>query len=121
MQELLWFEAILKGAVGLLLIAMPLSLLKLLGLHRPEQRFWPRLAGFLLLGIAAGVVVTLLLPAAKGGIGAAGLVALNLAGAAALIAPLIWGTAAPEWRGRFLVLMTTLALLTLAFVEIAHI
>lgn len=121
MQELLWFEAIFKGAVALFLIVMPLSLTRILGLHRPEQRFWPRLAGFLLLGISAGVLVTLLFPAARGGIGVAGLLAINLAGAAALVVPLIWGTAAPERRGRLLIVLTTIALLTLAFIEIAHI
>lgn len=121
MQQLLLLEVVLKGAAGILLILMPLSALKLFGLHRPTERFWPRLAGFLLLGISAGTLVTMASPDSHGGIGPAGLICINFAGAAGLIAPLIWGTAAPERRGRFLLSLTTFTLLALGFIEIAHV
>lgn len=121
MLQLLWIEVALKGAVALVLILAPMTFVRLLGLQRTEQRFWPRIAGFMLLGIAAGVLLTLLVPTARGGIGPAGLIAINLAAASGLIAPLVWGTAAPFRRGRFLILGAALVLLTLAFLEIAHI
>lgn len=121
MQQLLWLEVALKGAAGLILIVLPFSALRTLGLDRPANRFWPRFSGFLLFGIAAGTLLSLASPSTKGGIGAGGLVALNLAAAAGLIVPLVWGTAAPDRRGRFLLAALTAALLALAFVEIAHI
>lgn len=121
MHQLLWIEVALKGAVALALILAPMTFVRVLGLHRTEQRFWPRLAGFALFGIAAGTLVTLLVPAARGGLGPAGLIAINLSGASGLLAPLVWGTAAPFRRGRFLILGAALVLLTLAFLEIAHI
>lgn len=120
MEPVLWFEVAMKGAIGIALVAAPLTVLRLFGLHRDGPRFWPRLVGFLLLGIAAGVLAGLLIPAAKGGIGPAGLIALNLAAAAGLFAPLVWGTAAPFRRGRLIILVLLLTLLALAFLEIAH-
>ncbi len=121
MQQILWFEIIFKGAIGATLLILPLTALSVAGLQRPETGFWPRLVGALLLGIAAGVFLTLRFPEANGGIGPAGLVAVNLSLAAGLLSPLVWGTAAPFRRGRFAVLVLGLASLALAFLEIAHI
>ena len=78
------------------------------------------MTGFLLIGIAAATLVSLLSPSTRGGLGPGGLVAINLAAASGLIAPLVWGTAAPVRRGRLLLVIATLTLLTLAFLEIAH-
>lgn len=121
MQQLLWFEIIFKGAIGAAFLAVPLTLIRIAGLQKPETGFWPRLAGALLAGIAAGVFITLRFPEAQGGIGPAGLVAINLGTAAALIIPLIMGTAAPTRRGRALIVTGAVAHLALAFLEIAHI
>ncbi len=121
MEQLIWFEVAFKGAAGLALIVLPNTTLRILGLHRDAQRFWPRIAGCVLAGIALGVLATLLTPQARGGIGPAGLIAVNLSLAAGLLSPLVWGTAAPFRRGRFAVLVLGLASLALAFLEIAHI
>ncbi len=121
MQQILWLEVILKAAAGLALITLPLTVIRFLGLQRPETGFWPRLLGGVILGIAAGVFITLQLPNARGGIGPAGLAAINLASAAMLIAPLIMATAAPTRRGRALIVLAAVALLALAFLEIAHV
>lgn len=121
MQQLLWIEVILKAAAGVTLIILPLSAIRLVGMQRPETGFWPRLLGAVVLGIAAGVFMTLQFPDAKGGIGPAGLISINLAGAGAMIAPLIMGTAAPTRRGKAFILANAVALLSLAFLEIAHI
>ena len=121
MQQILWFELLLKGAAGLLLILVPLTSIRSAGLDRPGTGFWPRLVGGILLGLAAAVYVTLSYPEARGALGAAGLVPVNLAAAAMMIAPLIMGTAAPTRRGRLFILAMAIVSLTLAFLEIAHI
>lgn len=121
MQQLLWFEVILKAAAGLTLVIAPLTAIRIAGMHRPEGGFWPRLLGGVILGVAAAVYVTLQFPEARGGLGPAGLIPINLAGAGAMIAPLIMGTAAPSRRGKLFILVNALVLLTLAFLEIAHI
>lgn len=121
MQQILWLEVFLKGAAGLTLLLLPLTAIRIAGMHRPETGFWPRLVGGVVLGIAAAVYVTLQFPEARGGLGPAGLIPINLAAAAAMIAPLIMGTAAPSRRGKLFILVNALALLTLAFLEIAHI
>jgi hypothetical protein len=120
-QQLLWFEVVLKSVAGLVLVLLPLTALRFVGMQRPETGFWPRLLGGIVLGIAAGVFITLRFPEARGGIGPAGLVAVNLAGAAMLIAPLIMGTAAPTRRGRAVIVLGAVTLLALAFLEIAHV
>lgn len=121
MQQLLWFEVFLKAAAGLTLLIAPLTAISIAGVHRPESGFWPRLLGGVILGIAGAVYVTLSFPDARGGLGPAGLIPINLAAAAAMIAPLIMGTAAPSRRGKAFILVNALVLLTLAFLEIAHI
>lgn len=117
MQQLLWFEIIFKAAAGLVLLFVPLTALRIFGLHRPEYGFWPRFAGAVAIGIAAAVFVTLNYPEARGGLGPAGLIPINLAAAGALIAPLILETAAPTRRGRLFILTIAVVLVALAFLE----
>jgi hypothetical protein len=121
LQQILWFEVLIKAAAGLTLFLMPLTAIRLTGMQKPETGFWPRLLGAVVLGIACAVFITLDFPDAKGGLGPAGLIPINLSGAAAMIVPLIMGTAAPSRRGRVFILANAIALLTLAFLEIAHI
>lgn len=120
-QQLLWIEIILKAAAGLTLVLVPLTAIRIVGMQRPETGFWPRLLGAVVLGIAAGVFMTLQYPDVRGGIGPAGLIPINLFGAGAMIAPLILGTAAPTKRGKAFILANAVVLVTLAFLEIAHI
>lgn len=121
MQQLLWFEVILKTSAGLTLLLIPLTAIAVTGMQKPETGFWPRLLGAVVLAIAIGVFLTLQYPNARGGIGPAGLVPINLLGAAAMAAPLILGTAAPTRRGKAFILANVVVLLGLAFLEIAHI
>lgn len=121
MQQLLWFEVLLKAAAGLTLVLVPLTAIRMTGMQRPETGFWPRLLGAVVLGVAGAVFMTLHFPDAHGGLGPAGLIPINLAGAGAMIAPLIMGTAAPTRRGKIFILANAVVLLTLAFMEIAHI
>lgn len=118
--DLLWIEVSLKAAAGATLVLLPLTAISIVGMERPATGFWPRLLGAVVLAIAAGVAIPLIWPDATGGIGYAGLIPINLAGAAAMIAPLIMGSAAPTQRGRAFVLINALTLLALAFVEISY-
>lgn len=120
MLQLLWFEIILKAAAGLCLFLLPITVIRILGLPRPDTGFWPRLVGAILVGIAIGVFMTIRFPDARGGIGPAGLIPINFMGATAMIAPLIMGTAAPTRRGTLFVVAAAVVLLALAFLEIAH-
>lgn len=121
LQQILWFELVIKALAGLTLFLIPLTAIRITGMQRPENGFWPRLLGAVIFGIACAVFITLNFPDAKGGLGPAGLIPINLAGAAAMIAPLIMGSAAPTRRGRLFILVNAVVLLTLAFLEIAHI
>lgn len=85
MQQILWFEIILKGLLGTGLFLVPGTLAAIAGLHRIENQFWPRIAGALLIGLAACILVQSEATSAKGAIGPAGLVAINLAGASGLL------------------------------------
>lgn len=120
MQQLLWFEVALKATAGLALFLIPLTVIRLAGLQRPDSGFWPRLVGGIVIGVAIAVYITLQFPDARGGLGPAGLIPINLTAAAALIAPLIMGTAAPSRRGKLFLFLTSVVLLTLSFLEIAH-
>lgn len=121
MLQILWFEVAFKAIAGAALFVMPVTLIRIFGLAKADTGFWPRGCGALLIGIAAAVFIGLKYPQAHGAIGPAGLIAVNLASAAALIGHLIMGSAAPARRGRVMVLLTVILLLALSFAEIAHI
>ena len=121
MLQILWFEVAFKAITGAALFALPLSHIRIFGLAKADTGFWPRSCGALLIGIAAAVFIGLEYPEVHGATGPAGLIAVNLSGAAALIGHLIMGSAAPARRGRVMVLLTVILLLALAFAEIAHI
>ena len=59
MQQLLWFEVILKASAGLTLLLIPLTAIAVSGMQKPETGFWPRLLGAVVLAIAIGVFLTL--------------------------------------------------------------
>jgi NO-binding membrane sensor protein with MHYT domain len=116
-EQLLWIEACLKLGTGLALVTTPRMLARLLGLPSADQPFWPRLLGALLVGLG---IASLLEVRMQGGLGLAGSVAVNLAGAAMIITLLILGRAGKTMRGRFLLWLTAAALVILGLVEIAY-
>lgn len=121
MQQILWFEVLLKAGLGAVLLLLPMTSVRLAGLERPQTAFWVRVTGGTLLGLAVAVFIPLHFPEARGGLGPAGLVSVNLGAAAGLLVSLIMGYAAPTRRGWLVILTCTLVLLTSAFLEIAHI
>jgi hypothetical protein len=121
LQQILWVEIVLKAAIGAALVTVPLTVISLAGLQRPETGFWPRLLGALVLAVATSVWIGIRFPEARGAIGPAGLIPINLYAAAAMLAPLVLGRAAPTRWGRLLIAVGAALLLGLAFVEIAHV
>jgi hypothetical protein len=117
-QQLLWLETLLKFGAGLPLALVPLSTLRLLGLPRPEQGFWPRLCGILLLGLAAATFIEGR-AAGSGGLGLAGCIIINLCGAAMLSTLLVMDRGPSAARGRFIVWAVIVVLVVLSLFEIA--
>lgn len=120
MHQLLVIEAIMKLSGGLLLLIAPVTIARLLGLHRPEQGFWPRLLGAALVGIAAASAIEAWLPSSNG-LGLAGSVAINLVAAFVIISVLLMQSGAPTRRGRLALWLLTSGLVLLALVEIAYV
>lgn len=117
MQQYLIIEVLLKGGLGAILVAAPGLLAKLFGLPRTDP-LWPRLLGAALIGIAAAAFIEARLPATRG-LGLGGLVAINLSGAAVLLALLILGVAAPTRRGRIALWLAFAVLALLALAQIS--
>lgn len=120
MQQLLFLEAIVKAAIGVLLMAAPGVVLKVLGLPSPPTGFWPRLFGATLFGIAGANVIEGTLLASRG-LGLAGSLAINFAIAAMLTIQLAVNAAAETVRGKMLLWILVACLYVLILVEIAHV
>jgi hypothetical protein len=118
-QQFLWIEACLKLAGGLMLVTAPRVLARLLGLPSADDRFWPRLLGAVLIGLAAASLIEGRRPGA-GGLGLAGSIAINLAGAAMISALLILHRAGNTRRGRVLLGLLAALLVLLSLIEIAY-
>lgn len=117
MQQLLWVETLLKFFPGALLAIAPMSTLRVLGLPRPDSGFWPRVCGALLVGVAAALFLEG--TSAGHGLGLAGVVVINLVGAAMLSTMLVLDRGPASARGRTAVWLTVCVLVTLCVIEIA--
>lgn len=117
MQQLLWIETLLKFFPGVLLTIAPLMMSRALGLPRPDSGFWPRVCGALLTGIAAALFLEG--TSAGHGLGLAGVVVINLCGAAVLATMLVLDRGPSSRRGRMAVWLTVCALVTLSVIEIS--
>ena len=118
MQQMLWIETILKVTAGTALFLLPGLVAKGFGLPVVQNAFWPRIAGGLLLAIGAGVYLQGAAPKV-GGIGLGGLVAINLAGAAALLSLIMLKRGADTARGTITLVAMLVTLVALALIEIA--
>lgn len=117
MQQLLWLETLLKFTAGVLLALAPLTTLRILGLPRADTGFWPRLVGILLLGLAGALFLE---GTSRGhGLGLAGVVIVNLAGASLLATLLVLESGPTSARGRTAVWAVVCALVSLSVLEIA--
>lgn len=111
---------VLKLAAGCVLVLLPLTTSRVLGLPKPERGLWHRLLGAVLLGIAGAIYLEGRLPQSSG-LGLAGLVVINLAAVAILFSSLVLNLGASTGRGRTILALTALLLLGLSLLEIAHV
>ena len=118
LAEILTADALAKACIGLILLLLPGPTARLAGLWRGDVAFWPRMAGALLLGIALAIVLQFYIPA-KGGLGAAGTIAINMTGAVALLSALSMGAGAPTRRGRAVLWSMFALLVVVSLAEIA--
>lgn len=117
-HQLLWLETLLRFSAGLVLLIMPLTAARVLGLPLPQALLWPRLLGAILVGMAGA---TLLEGAVSGsrGLGLGGLVLINLATAGTLITLLVLERASQTRRGKLFLWALAVWLIAFAVLEIA--
>ena len=113
-----WIDAGMRLAIGLALLAVPKLAIVTLGLPKTSQTFWPRMAGVLLLALAAGTAIDARWPG-KGGPTIGGLVALNVAIAFALATALVVGQLEVPGRGRLALWIAALGSALLALLQLA--
>jgi hypothetical protein len=116
--QLLWIELMANLVVGTLLVLLPRTLARLLGLPPVAEPFWPRLMGVVLIGLAAATLLEAQ-ASAKNGLGLAGHVAINFILALGLVTLLLLGRAGANRRGRTVLWLTAATLALLAIVELA--
>jgi len=117
-QQLLWIETLLNFFAGLLLVLLPGSTIKLLGLPATAS-FWPRLLGALLMGIACAIFLEGSAPG-SGGLGLAGLVLINACVVSILGALLVLELGPVSARGRALMWLFLVLVVWLSILEIAN-
>lgn len=120
MIQLLWIELVAKLAAGLVLLVIPLTAIKVLGLPRPPTAFWPRLLGGVLLGLSAATFMDTTVRLGHG-LSLGGSFVINLASGLTLGAMLFLKQGPDTRRGRAILWLIAGTLLALALVEIAYI
>lgn len=122
-DQLLWFETLLKGGIGLIMLFMPITAAKIAGLPHGNAAFWPRLFGAALLGIAAAFALQgysqINSNITTGGLSLGGAIAINLVTVLSLIGTLIFKGVSSR-RGQLLIATLTLLLTFLILFEIAN-
>lgn len=117
-NQLLFLEAVLKGAAGIILVLLPGVAIKALGLAQTPTYFWPRMLGAVLLGMSVASVLEGSLRA-KAGLGLSGSIAINLAAIFVLGSHLILARTAPTKRGRLTLWLLVIVLAALSLAEFA--
>jgi hypothetical protein len=79
-HQLLWIETLLKLAGGLILLFLPITAARTIGLPHGNIGLWPRLVGALLIGIAGALYLegVKLSQLRHGGLGLGGMALINL-------------------------------------------
>jgi len=117
-DQLLWLETLLRFSSGLVLLIMPLTTARILGLPLPQALLWPRLLGALLIGMAAAILLEGSIAGGKG-LGLGGLVLVNLIGAAVIITLLVMERGSQTRRGKLVLWGLAVGLIMLGLLEIA--
>lgn len=110
----------MKLAGGLVLVTLPLTAIKVLGLPSAGTAFWPRLLGALLIALAAATFMDVSVRLGHG-LSLGGSMVINLVSGLTLMAMLVMKQGAASWRGQAVLWALVVAVLGLALVEIAYI
>jgi hypothetical protein len=117
---LLAVDGAVNVILGTLLLLSPFGLIELLGLPPAGSLFYPVILGAVLLGIGLALFLELLgSPRQVRGLGLGGAIVINLIGASALIAWLVFGSPAIALRGRALLWAVGLLVFLIAVAELA--
>ena len=103
----------------MVLLLIPLTVIRILGLPRSDSGFWPRLLGAVMIGLAGACALELRFPGTKG-LALGGAIVVNLTVSAALAVMLALGGGAPTARGRIALWLLVALLISLSLIEIAH-
>ncbi|HEX5600567.1 MAG TPA: ABC transporter permease [Hyphomicrobiaceae bacterium] len=117
-DQLLWFETLIRFSAGLVLLIMPLTAARVLGLPLPQALLWPRLLGALLIGMAAATLLEGSISGSRG-LGLGGLVLINLITAVVIIALLVLERGSQTKRGKLFLRALAITLVGLGLIEIA--
>jgi len=117
-DQLLWLETLLRFSAGVVLLIVPLTAARVLGLPLPQALLWPRLLGALLVGMAAAIVLEGSVSGSRG-LGLGGLVPINLISAAVIITLLVLQRGSQTRRGKLFLWTLAVVLVILGAFEIA--
>ena len=117
-HQLFWLETLLKAAGGIVLLAFPVSVAKLLGLPHGNVGFWARILGILLIGVAAAIYLEA--SALSSGLGFGGLVVINISAIVTIMALLILNQVKTK-RGNVVLWLLVGLLLVLTLFELAQV
>ena len=119
-HQLLWIEAIIKFSGGVVLLLIPISAARAVGLPHGNIGLWPRIAGALLIGIAGAIYLEgLHLTQFKhGGLGLAGVAVINITAIFAIATFLVLNLI-KTIRGRLIMWSLVTLLMVLVVFEVA--
>ncbi|MGI9520238.1 MAG: hypothetical protein ACR2PG_01200 [Hyphomicrobiaceae bacterium] len=118
-EQIYWFETILKFSAGLMLLLFPLSAARVLGLPHGNVGFWARIVGVTLLGMSAAIYIEAAKLSTTGGLGLAGLAAINVSSVFIFLSMAIMRQITTV-RGSFAVWSVIVALSLLTMFELAY-
>lgn len=122
-EQILWFETLLKGSIGFVMLLFPITAAKIAGLPHGNTAFWPRLFGVAMLGMSAAFAfegyTQLTQNINARGLGLGGAIVINLIAILCLVGTLIFKGVMTK-RGLLLIWSLVLLLILLILLEIAH-
>ena len=118
-DQLIWFETLLKGGIGIIMMTFPVTASRIAGLPHGNTGFWLRLFGAALLGVACAFAIEGIDTITARGLGLGGAIVINLVAILMLVALLIFRRAGTR-RGALLLWLLVLILFGLMLFEIGH-
>ena len=118
-NELLTVDGIINLGLGVLLIWFPPSVVEALGVPGQEGAFYANILGGILFGVGVALLIERFRPPLRAvGLGLAGAITINLAGAVVLAAWLVFGKLTPSTLGSVLLWAMVIVLVGLSGAEL---